>query len=121
MKFLQKNNIWRPSMEKAFYFRKFQKTLNWLVHGIIIIIFYNLCVTHLDLIFICIDAIIRCLELLQFFMGLTVIRLNEFPWKIQIDSINKNDDGPPKSNIFAESLWLWKFQKHNCNSVRSDF
>ena len=46
---------------------------------------------------------------MQLFVGLTVIPVNEFPWKIQIDSIHKNHDGPEKSNILVDTLWTWKF------------
>ena len=46
---------------------------------------------------------------IQFSVGLTVIRVNEFPWRMQIDSIHKNHDGPEKSNIFVDTLGPWKF------------
>ena len=41
---------------------------------------------------------------MQLFVGLTVIPVNEFQRKMQIDSIHKKHDGPEKSNILVDTL-----------------
>ena len=71
------------------YRKKGLEILTWLVHGIIIIKFYNDFVTYMNFIFITIDAMKICWKLLQCFVGLTVICVSEFLWKIQIGKFDK--------------------------------
>ena len=86
-----------------------RKLLNWLVDEVIITIIYNDFVTYINFIFSYIDAMKICWKFLQFVVGLTVIRIYEFLWKMQNDSIHKNHDDPDNSNILADSLRPWKF------------